>query len=146
MTPSIHPAVNGKWYGIDGPGITDDGHLSTIDPGLCRILSGMVAHSASSSVRAVDELIRMVEMDNPLDLHPSDRPSYRLTVGRFLLDEYISAGTCSNEGMVMDIVRRPGPTKCCNPYSDNMYRYLVSAASLELDVENDRFRVVFSDS
>lgn len=95
----------------------------------------------SSDAITVSEALHTVTMDNPLNLQPSERDRYRLMLGRLMLDMYIDAGFDPYDQCTLEMVRMPGKTKCCNPYSDNMYRHLVETTVIEK--EDGKFRFVF---
>lgn len=95
----------------------------------------------SSDAITVSEALHTVTMDNPLNLQPSERDRYRLMLGRLMLDMYIDAGFDPYDQCTLEMVRMPGKTKCCNPYSDNMYRHLIEKTVIER--EDGKFRFVF---
>ena len=111
--------------------------MELIDPDLPTVMETIL----SSDAITVSEALHTVTMDNPLNLQPSERDRYRLMLGRLMLDMYIDAGFDPYDQCTLEMVRMPGKTKCCNPYSDNMYRHLVETTVIER--EDGKFRFVF---
>ena len=111
--------------------------MELIDPDLPIVMGRIL----SSDAITVSEALHTVTMDNPLNLQPSERDRYRLMLGRLMLDMYIDAGFDPYDQCTLEMVRMPGKTKCCNPYSDNMYRHLVETTVIER--EDGKFRFVF---
>ena len=111
--------------------------MELIDPDLPIVMERIL----SSDAITVSEALHTVTMDNPLNLQPSERDRYRLMLGRLMLDMYIDAGFDPYDQCTLEMVRMPGKTKCCNPYSDNMYRHLVETTVIEK--EDGKFRFVF---
>ena len=111
--------------------------MELIDPDLPTVMETIL----SSDAITVSEALHTVTMDNPLNLQPSERDRYRLMLGRLMLDMYIDAGFDPYDQCTLEMVRMPGKTKCCNPYSDNMYRHLIGTTSIEKS--NGRFRLLF---
>ena len=111
--------------------------MELIDPDLPTVMETIL----SSDAITVSEALHTVTMDNPLNLQPSERDRYRLMLGRLMLDMYIDAGFDPYDRCTLEMVRMPGKTKCCNPYSDNMYRHLVETTVIEK--EDGKFRFVF---
>ena len=111
--------------------------MELIDPDLPTVMETIL----SSDAITVSEALHTVTMDNPLNLQPSERDRYRLMLGRLMLDMYIDAGFDPYDQCTLEMVRMPGKTKCCNPYSDNMYRHLVEKTVIER--EDGKFRFVF---
>ena len=111
--------------------------MELIDPDLPIVMERIL----SSDAITVSEALHTVTMDNPLNLQPSERDRYRLMLGRLMLDMYIDAGFDPYDQCTLEMVRMPGKTKCCNPYSDNMYRHLVEKTVIER--EDGKFRFVF---
>ena len=111
--------------------------MELIDPDLPTVMETIL----SSDAITVSEALHTVTMDNPLNLQPSERDRYRLMLGRLLLDMYIEAGFDPYDQCTLEMVRMPGRTKCCNPYSDNMYRHLIGTTSIEKS--DGRFRLIF---
>ena len=111
--------------------------MELIDPDLPTVMETIL----SSDAITVSEALHTVTMDNPLNLQPSERDRYRLMLGRLMLDMYIDAGFDPYDQCTLEMVRMPGKTKCCNPYSDNMYRHLVETTVIEK--EDGKFRFVF---
>ena len=111
--------------------------MELIDPDLPTVMETIL----SSDAITVSEALHTVTMDNPLNLQPSERDRYRLMLGRLMLDMYIDAGFDPYDRCTLEMVRMPGKTKCCNPYSDNMYRHLVEKTVIER--EDGKFRFVF---
>ena len=111
--------------------------MELIDPDLPIVMERIL----SSDAVTVSEALHTVTMDNPLNLQPSERDRYRLMLGRLMLDMYIDAGFDPYDQCTLEMVRMPGKTKCCNPYSDNMYRHLVEKTVIER--EDGKFRFVF---
>ncbi len=132
---------DGDWIvyadGFDGD-LTDT--MELIDPDLPKVLEAIL----SSDRITVSDALHMVVNDNPLGLRPSDRDRYRLMVGRLLLDMYIAAGFDPYDQCTLEMVRMPGRTKCCNPYSDNMYRHLIDTTRIERG--DGMFRLIFDRS
>lgn len=132
---------DGDWIvyadGFDGD-LTDT--MELIDPDLPKVLEAIL----SSDRIIVSDALHMVVNDNPLGLRPSDRDRYRLMVGRLLLDMYIAAGFDPYDQCTLEMVRMPGRTKCCNPYSDNMYRHLIDTTRIERG--DGMFRLIFDRS
>ena len=111
--------------------------MELIDPDLPTVMERIL----SSDAITVSEALHTVTMDNPLNLQPSERDRYRLMLGRLMLDMYIDAGFDPYDQCTLEMVRMPGKTKCCNPYSDNMYRHLIEKTVIER--EDGKFRFVF---
>ena len=111
--------------------------MELIDPDLPIVMGRIL----SSDAITVSEALHTVTMDNPLNLQPSERDRYRLMLGRLMLDMYIDAGFDPYDQCTLEMVRMPGKTKCCNPYSDNMYRHLIEKTVIER--EDGKFRFVF---
>lgn len=111
--------------------------MELIDPDLPTVMETIL----SSDAITVSEALHTVTMDNPLNLQPSERDRYRLMLGRLMLDMYIDAGFDPYDQCTLEMVRMPGKTKCCNPYSDNMYRHLIETTVIER--EDGKFRFVF---
>ena len=111
--------------------------MELIDPDLPTVMETIL----SSDTITVSEALHTVTMDNPLNLQPSERDRYRLMLGRLMLDMYIDAGFDPYDQCTLEMVRMPGKTKCCNPYSDNMYRHLIEKTVIER--EDGKFRFVF---
>ena len=111
--------------------------MELIDPDLPIVMERIL----SSDAVTVSEALHTVTMDNPLNLQPSERDRYRLMLGRLMLDMYIDAGFDPYDQCTLEMVRMPGKTKCCNPYSDNMYRHLIEKTVIER--EDGKFRFVF---
>lgn len=111
--------------------------MELIDPDLPTVMGTIL----SSDAITVSEALHTVTMDNPLNLQPSERDRYRLMLGRLMLDMYIDAGFDPYDQCTLEMVRMPGKTKCCNPYSDNMYRHLIEKTVIER--EDGKFRFVF---
>lgn len=111
--------------------------MELIDPDLPTVMETIL----SSDAITVSEALHTVTMDNPLNLQPSERDRYRLMLGRLMLDMYIDAGFDPYNQCTLEMVRMPGKTKCCNPYSDNMYRHLIEKTVIER--EDGKFRFVF---
>ncbi len=111
--------------------------MELIDPDLPIVMERIL----SSDAITVSEALHTVTMDNPLNLQPSERDRYRLMLGRLMLDMYIDAGFDPYDQCTLEMVRMPGKTKCCNPYSDNMYRHLIETTVIER--EDGKFRFVF---
>ncbi|GEM_PF-6502399 len=111
--------------------------MELIDPDLPTVMETIL----SSDAITVSEALHTVTMDNPLNLQPSERDRYRLMLGRLMLDMYIDAGFDPYDQCTLEMVRMPGKTKCCNPYSDNMYRHLIEKTVIER--EDGKFRFVF---
>lgn len=111
--------------------------MELIDPDLPTVMETIL----SSDAITVSEALHTVTMDNPLNLQPSERDRYRLMLGRLMLDMYIDAGFDPYDQCTLEMVRMPGKTKCCNPYSDNMYRHLIGTTSIEKS--DGRFRLIF---
>ena len=111
--------------------------MELIDPDLPIVMGRIL----SSDAITVSEALHTVTMDNPLNLQPSERDRYRLMLGRLMLDMYIDAGFDPYDQCTLEMVRMPGKTKCCNPYSDNMYRHLIETTVIER--EDGKFRFVF---
>ena len=111
--------------------------MELIDPDLPIVMERIL----SSDAVTVSEALHTVTMDNPLNLQPSERDRYRLMLGRLMLDMYIDAGFDPYDQCTLEMVRMPGKTKCCNPYSDNMYRHLIETTVIER--EDGKFRFVF---
>ena len=111
--------------------------MELIDPDLPIVMERIL----SSDAITVSEALHTVTMDNPLNLQPSERDRYRLMLGRLMLDMYIDAGFDPYDQCTLEMVRMPGKTKCCNPYSDNMYRHLIEKTVIER--EDGKFRFVF---
>ena len=111
--------------------------MELIDPDLPTVMETIL----SSDAITVSEALHTVTMDNPLNLQPSERDRYRLMLGRLMLDMYIDAGFDPYDQCTLEMVRMPGKTKCCNPYSDNMYRHLIEKTVIER--EDGKFHFVF---
>lgn len=126
------------WKGYDrgfDEGFNDT--MELIDPDLPKVL-GCILDSDTDNV---EDGLHHITVSNPLDLQPSERDRYRLMLGRLLLDMYIEAGFDPYDQCTLEMVRMPGKTKCCNPYSDNMYRHLIGTTSIEK--RDGRFRLIF---
>ncbi len=132
---------DGDWRGYaDGFDGELTGTMELIDPDLPMVM-GIIL---SSDHITVSDALHMVTNDNPLGLRPSDRDRYRLMLGRLLLDMYIAAGYDPYDQCTLEMVRMPGRTKCCNPYSDNMYRHLLGTTRIER--RDGMFRFIFDRS
>lgn len=112
--------------------------MELIDPCLPEVMMHIISKTTGGKV---SEIVHTVSNDNPLGLRPSEKDRYNLMIGRLLLDLYIGTGFDPTDENTLEMVRMPGKTKCCNPYSDNMYRHLVDTTIME--IEGDRFRFIF---
>ena len=124
------------WMDIDDMEFTDA--LLLIDPELPDIMRMMISEEGVSDV---SDVLHRISNINPLGLGPSEKDRYRLMVGRMLLDIYIRTGFDPTDPETLEMVRMPGRTKCCNPYSDNMYRHLIDTTVIESST--GRFRLTF---
>ena len=124
------------WIDIDDREFGDT--LLLIDPELPDIVRMMISEDGVSNV---SEVLHRISNVNPLGLGPSEKDRYRLMVGRMLLDIYIRTGFDPTDQETLEMVRMPGRTKCCNPYSDNMYRHLIDTTVIESST--GRFRLIF---
>lgn len=101
------------------------------------MLRSMAGYCQDRDDCLVSDLVTQLMYENPLDCHPSEKDCYSHAVDRFLLDCYMKAGASEGTDYLWETIRRPGKTKCCNPYSDNMYRHLSNSTRMSIDEPYD---------
>lgn len=107
--------------------------LSDIDPGLPVMIRTIAGYCQDEGDSLISDLVTRLMYENPLDLSPSEKDCYSHAVDRFVLDAYMKAGVSEGTDCLWETIRRPGKTKCCNPYSDNMYRHLSSSTTMSVE-------------
>lgn len=111
--------------------------LSDIDRGLPTMIQVMAGFCQENGEMLVADLVTELMYDNPLDYPPSEKDAYGHAVDRFLLDAYMKAGASEGTDCLWEAIRRPGKTRCCSPYSDNMYRHLANTTRMSIEEPYD---------
>lgn len=132
-----------EWHLCMRNGGWDDGfsaELSEIDPGLPAVVGYMAEQCVGRT--KVSELISQTVHGNPLDYPPSEKNDYEHMIDRFLLDAYMKAGASNGTDCLWETIRKPGKTKCCSPYSGNMYRHLSETTDMSVEETDEGVELV----
>ena len=114
--------------------------LSDIDPELPAVVRFM-AEQCMGRTR-VSELVSQVIHVNPMDHPLSEKDEYRHMIDRFLLDAYMRAGASNGTDCLWETIRRPGKTRCCSPYSGNMYEHLSETTEMSIEETDEGVELV----
>lgn len=116
--------------------------LEDIDPSLPAIINGLAEYCIENGKTKMSDLISMIIHENPLGLAPSEKNDYEHIIDRFLLDAYMKAGAAEGTDCLWETIRKPGKTRCCSPYSDNMYRHLSDTTEMSVIASDDNAEII----